>query len=138
MTRTDERVTLDGTKHRGRLGHVDQPEHRATAGYTMNLTKTWTDVDHRRSERRWAWTGYPSSGTVQIAGSIERHRDGPSGVRTGSWSGTILITFDGDTTAAVDVNGSPYVLDLAHRRGDSRALIPSAPAQLTVRRLLRM
>ena len=58
-------------------------------------------------------TLYPTAGTVQIAGSIERHRDGPSGVRTGSWSGTILITFDGDTIAAVDVNGSSYLLNLA-------------------------
>jgi hypothetical protein len=34
-------------------------------------------------------------------------------VRTGSWSGTITITFDGDGIVPVDVNGVDYLLNLA-------------------------
>jgi hypothetical protein len=78
----------------------------------MDLTKTWTDVNMDDPSEP-GWTGYPASGTVLLIGSIVRHREGPSGSRTGTWEGTILITFDGDEIIPVEVNGREYLLDLS-------------------------
>ncbi len=107
----DDRVLLNGTSTAAGTATWVNPKNDATAGYTMNLARTWTNVN-LDDPTDFVWSGYPSSGTVVISGSIERHRDGPSGVRTGSWSGTITITFDGDSIVPVDVNGAAYLLNL--------------------------
>jgi hypothetical protein len=108
----DGRILLNGTSTAAGTATWVNPKNDATAGYTMNLTRAWTNVN-LDDPTDVVWSGYPSSGTVVISGSIERHRDGPSGVRTGSWSGTITITFDGDAIVPVDVNGVDYLLNLA-------------------------
>ncbi len=107
----DGRVLLNGTSTAVGTATWVNPKNDATAGYAMDLARTWTNVN-LDDPTDFAWSGYPSSGTVVISGSIERHRDGPSGVRTGSWSGTITITFDGDAIVPVDVNGAAYLLNL--------------------------
>lgn len=108
----DDRVLLNGTSTAAGTATWTNPKNDATAGYTMDLDRIWTDVNID-DPTDFVWSGYPSSGTVVINGSIERHRDGPSGIRTGSWSGTITITFDGDSIVPVDVNGADYLLNLA-------------------------
>jgi hypothetical protein len=107
----DGRVLLNGTSTAAGSATWTNPKNDATAGYTMNLTRTWTGVNID-DPTVGGGISYPTAGTVAISGSIERHREGPSGVRTGSWSGTITITFDGDWIVPVDVNGSPYSLNL--------------------------
>lgn len=77
----------------------------------MNLARHWTNVN-LDDPTVAGGISYPTAGTLAISGTIERHRDGPSGVRTGSWSGTITITFDGDAIVPVDVNGAAYLLNL--------------------------
>lgn len=107
----DGRVLLNGTSTAAGTATWTNPNTDATAGYTTNLTRTWTDVNIDDPTVSGG-TSYPTAGTVVISGSIERHREGPSGVRTGSWSGTITITFDGDWIVPVDVNGADYLLNL--------------------------
>jgi hypothetical protein len=108
----DGRIQLDGSSTVTGSANWTNPSNDATASYTMDLTKTWTAVN-MDDPSELGWTGYPSEGTVLIVGSIERHRDGPSGAHSGSWEGTILITFDGDEIVPVVVNGREYLLDLS-------------------------
>ena len=107
----DGRIVLNGQSTVTGSATWTSPRTSATAGYTVNLTKSWNAVD-MDDPSELLWSGYPASGTVVISGSIDRYRDGPSGLRTGSWSGTITITFDGDSVVPVDVNGAGYLLNL--------------------------
>jgi len=107
----DGRVVVNGASTAAGTATWTNPTTDATAGYTTDLTKTWTDVKIADPTNP-ALPFYPISGTIAVAGSIERHHEGPSGYRNGRWSGTVTITFDGDATASVDVNGSSYQLNL--------------------------
>jgi len=107
----DGRVVVNGSSTAAGTATWTNPTTDATAGYTMDLTKTWTDVNIADPTNP-ALPFYPTSGTIVITGSIERHHESPAGYRNGSWSGTVTITFDGDATASVDVNGSLYQLNL--------------------------
>lgn len=108
------RIVLDGSSTLTGSATWTNPHNEVTAGYEMDFEKTWTGVN-MDDPSDWVPTGYPTSGTVRLTGSMDRYRDGPSGTHNGSWSGTILITFDddGDNFAAVVVNGRDYLLDLS-------------------------
>ncbi len=108
----DGRVIVNGSSEVEGSAMWTNPHTDAAASYTMVLTKTWTDVNID-DPSEIPWTGHPSSGTIVMYGFIDRHSDGPSGSRTGTWEGTISITFDGDNDAAVVVNGRSYLLDLS-------------------------
>lgn len=107
----DGRVLLGGSTTVTGFATWTNPKTGGSGGYMMDLTKTWTDVDIDDPSET-GWTGYPASGTVRLVGTIERHREGPSGSRTGTWEGTLFIAFNGTALVPVEVNGRPYQLDL--------------------------
>lgn len=106
----DGRIVLDGSSTLTGSATWTNPKNGVTAGYELDFTKTWTGVN-MDDPTVLGWE-YPSAGTVLLIGSIERYRDGPSGSQNGSWSGSILITFDGDEIVPVVVNGRNYLIDL--------------------------
>lgn len=113
----DGRVLLGGSTTVIGFATWTNPKIGDSGGYTMDLTKTWTDVDVD-DPSEMGWTGYPASGTVRLVGTIERHREGPSGSRTGAWEGTLFITFNGTALSAQPPD----------RRGDPvAALTPTRP-----------
>jgi hypothetical protein len=104
----DGRIVLDGNGSLGGSIEWTDPVDDLTAGYTVDLDKTWTGVG-MDDPSDLIWTGVPTSGSVLLIGSIERTGDEASGILPARWEGSILVTFDGDDIVPVSVNGWNYL-----------------------------